>query len=116
MANKPNPHITPDRRRNPQYAAAFHIFDTLGMGHSYVGAEGINAKTLLRDSEVWSSSERIMVRIALELFNPKAVTAFGYTSATFGEAIEVLDDRSLRAVIEAIQIACGVSPTDYARK
>jgi hypothetical protein len=110
-----NPHITAERRRNPQYAGALHIFDKLGRGHAQIVERGIDASSLLSASETWSSSERIMMRIALDLFNPRVVQACGYAPTTFGEAVDVLDTQNLHTVIEAMQIACGVSPAHFSR-
>ena len=102
-----NPHITPARLRDSQYAALFYVFDKLGRGHRFVVAEGINKAALLKESGTWSRGEQIMIKIALDLFDPGCVAENGYKPAGWGEAAAVLDGANLRTVIEAMHIVRG---------
>lgn len=102
-----NPHVTPERSRDPQYAAAFHIFDKLRCGYRFVVAEGINKAGLLRALRGGSHGELLMAKVALDLFDPGCVAEIGYDPAGWGEVTAVLDGDNLRTVIEAMYIVRG---------
>ena len=101
------PHITPERRRDPQYAAAIHIFDKLGWGHRYIVPEGIDKAGLLRALRGSSHGEQIMMKVALDLFDPGCVAAHGCEPAGWGKATAVLDPSNLKIIIEAMHIVRG---------
>lgn len=100
----PNLFIIEGRRNDPQYAAAIHLFHAIGRGHEYIVQGGIDNEQLLEDSRAWSHGEQIVIKIALDLFDPGCVPASGAKSAGWGEAGAVLSDRLISAVTEAIRI------------
>lgn len=100
-----NKYITPERLSDRRYGAAIRLFDAIRRGHSYVERYGIDKERLLRDSRKWSDGEKIVVKVALDLFDPGCVAANGYVPAHAGEIVGVLDDRLYPAVLSAIQFA-----------
>ena len=113
---KHNPHITPDKRERPSYAAYLHICDKLGMGHEFVLEHSIDVEAAWEASGVWSSTERAMIRIALDLYHRFSVQRLEARPVTFGDAVEMLDSTQFRAVLEAMQIARGVPAATFALK
>ena len=113
MPHNGNPHITPARRQDSQYGAALYVFDAIGRGHDCVIAEGIDKEGLLRASGAWAHGEQVLIRIALDLFDRGCVRGNGFTPASIGEMVDVLDPSGFRTAVEAIQIARGVAPEQF---
>lgn len=102
-----NRHVTADRWSNPQYGAAFYLFTRVPRAFGFVTDAGIEKAALLQASGTWSHGEQILVRVALDLFDPGCVRARGYRDASVGEIVGVLDADSLQVVLTAMQIARG---------
>ena len=100
-----NKYITPERLSDPQYGAAIRLFNAVGRGHAYVEKFGIDKERLLSDSRKWSTGEQIVVKVALDIFEPGCVTAYGYVPANVGEIVGTLDSRLYPAVVDAMAFA-----------
>jgi hypothetical protein len=105
---KQNTYMTAERWRDGQYGAAFHIFMKIGRGTEYVVGAGIEKAALLEAAGRWSHGEQIMVKVALDLFDPGCVAANGHRPANVGDLAGVLDSGNFKTVVEAIQISRGV--------
>lgn len=109
-----NVHITEERRQNPKLAAALHVFDAIGHGHSYIHPFGIAKCPLLRDSQELSRREQIMVAMALEIFEKGSAQSETelFRWPDLDEALTVLEHRDLTTLIRAFYIRHGkVKPT-----
>ena len=86
-----NPHVTPQRWNDAQYGAAFLVFAGALNGRPFglVVEDGIDKAALL--SAGWSYSEDILVRAALDLFDPGCVQDHGQTPAAAWEILYRLD-------------------------
>src|SRR5690606_27442401 len=79
----PNVHVTAERWRDPQYAAAFYVFSRMRFSDkrracfARVESAGIDKAGLLEEARAWSHGERVLVKIALDLFDPGCVAAAG---------------------------------------
>ena len=102
-----NPHVTAERWRDPQYAAAFYIFARFPECFQFVIREGIDKAGLLKAIRAWSHGEQVMVKIELDLFDPGCVREFKATPAGWGEAVNLLDAGNMKAVFDAMRIARG---------
>jgi hypothetical protein len=96
-----------------QYAAAYYLFTCLRWPEKrravfgYVIEYGIDKAGLLKAIRPWSHGEQILVKVALDLFDPGCVKALRHKPAGFGEAVNVLDDEHIDEIITAIRIARG---------
>lgn len=102
-----NPHVA-DRWLSGHYAAAFVAFEALGKGgapFAYVCEDGIDKVALLEAAGVWSYSEQILVKAALDLFDPGCVAKLGHTPANSYEILVRLDRRQREALLTAARLA-----------
>ena len=91
---------------NAEFAAAAYVLrapvlaDRTG---EYVDEErqSIDFDQLLEDSGTWSGGERLLVRVALDMWN-------GLGQATLGQVVNTLDDGNLQIVLDAICIRRGL--------
>jgi hypothetical protein len=107
IPNYGNPHVTPQRWSDAQYGAALYLFTREARAFRYVTGDGIDKDGLLRACRAWSTSEAIIIKVAMELFDPGCVRSSGYGDATVGEIVSWLDATSFIAVVNAMQIARG---------
>ena len=107
----PNVHVTAERWRDPQYAAAFYVFSRMRFSDkrracfARVESAGIDKAGLLEDARAWSHGERVLVKIALDLFDPGCVAAAGHAPAGWGEAANVLDRENMDTALAALRLA-----------
>ncbi len=99
------PYAAADR----QHAAAAVLFEKVHRAWAYCDDHGGIDKKALLDSAVlkWSDGELILVKSALDLFDPGCVSRAGYRPAHAGEIARVLDDGFYAAYLEALAIARG---------
>ena len=108
-----NPYVSIDRWRDQQYGAAFYLFACLRWADkrrscfSFVVSGGIEKGKLLRTIRPWSHGEQILVKVALDLFDPGCVKENRGKPVDFGEAASVLDSGHIQHVINAVHIARG---------
>jgi hypothetical protein len=93
------------RRTDPQYAAAAIIFDEVPAAWQYCVDGGVHKAELLEASGVWSHGEQILVRVALDLFDPGCVLRCGHTPAHMGEITNVLGSDFFGVFLEAVSVA-----------
>lgn len=106
------PHLTQREWRDRQWGACLYLFHTMRnpeheracFGH--VGP-GIDKARLMNLASTWSRSEYLMIRLALDLFDPGCVVEYGHPPAAIGECIAVLDDENLFRYRTALAIAKG---------
>lgn len=102
-----NAAVTRSRWEDPQYGAAFYLFAHEPRAFDYVTPDGIEKETLLAAARTWSTTEQILIKVALDLFDPMCVRDAGFQDASAGEIAGSLDGAQFRAVVKAIQIARG---------
>jgi len=93
------------RRRDSQYAAAARIFDFIARCWAYADDDGVRKQDLLDTAGAWSQGEYILVRIALDLYDPGCVIEHGHSSANVGEIAGALDDRFYNVYQDAMRLA-----------
>lgn len=101
---------------NREFAAAVHVLlepkTIRGRTAGYIDfeREGIDFGGLLglvrgerptSDGSGWSDSERLLVRVAFDMWN-------GGGQATLGECIHLLDETNLQVVLDAVAIRRGL--------
>lgn len=100
-------------RVDRQYAAAYFLLSRLRWDEkrhaafSYITENGIEKGKLLRAIRAWSHGEQIIVKVALDLFDPGCVRQNRARVPDVGEIAGVLDSGHMRDVIGAIRIARG---------
>lgn len=96
-----------------QYAAALFLFaclrwpDKRRACFDQMSLYGIEKGKLLRQIRAWSHGEQVLIKVALDLFDPGCVRNFRHRPAGFGEAVSVLDSGHMDDVITAMRIARG---------
>src|SRR5690606_41259009 len=71
----------------------------------YVHHDGIDKEGLLAESRAWSHGEQVLVKIALDLFDPGCVVSAGHPPAGWGEVAYLLDRENMAIVLTALRIA-----------
>lgn len=117
--NNSNPHVTAERWHDQQYAAAFYIFSQLrwrdkrAACFAHVVEHGIEKAKLLKVIRAWSHGEQVLVKIALDLFDPGCVKENRGRPVDFGEAANILDAENLETVFNAVRIARGELQVEF---
>jgi hypothetical protein len=93
------------RRSDPQYAAAAIIFDKVPCAWQYCVDGGVHKAMLLEASSVLSHGEQILIKVALDLFDPGCVVRCGHAPAHMGEITNVLGSDFFGVVLEAVSLA-----------
>lgn len=109
--------VDPRQLLDPQYAALIHLADTpllAGRLEPFLwwdGAHlrGVMKEEALRASGAWSHGEQILLKIALDLFDPGCVVAAGHANPGWGEVAGTLSTEPFRAAVAALTIARGVA-------
>ena len=106
-------HATTSRWNDPQYGAAFYIFSSFPdpsvceFCWRHVDSGGIETQKLLEATAPWSHGERLLVKAAVDLFQPGGVQRFGHRPANLGEIANTLDDEQLQVVLNALKVVRG---------
>jgi hypothetical protein len=90
-----------------QYAAAAQVFDLLPAAWAYCNKDGVLKKSLLDASAEWSHGEQVLIKVALDLYDPGCVRGNGHETADIGEVVNVLTGAFYRCFIEAVNLAKG---------
>lgn len=95
------------RLGSEQYAAAAFIFDFLPRAWSFTDDGGVRKAELLDAARAWSHGEQILIKSALDLYDPGCVEYHGHTPAGVGEIAGVLGDEFFDVLLRAVRIARG---------
>lgn len=106
------PHVTQHEWLDRQWGAALFVFHSMRNPDieracfDHVGP-GIDKAGLLELASSWARSEYLMIRLALDLFDPGCVVEHGHRPPAVGECVEVLDEENLARLRMALAIATG---------
>lgn len=90
--------IRKEQGESKEYRAALYCLAATGkpvQGH--IDSNGISFDKLLKEATKWSSAERALTRLAVDLFN-------GSGKATVSEVFSPLDEDNFKVAIEALHI------------
>ncbi|MDD3057137.1 MAG: hypothetical protein PHO72_02400 [Sphaerochaeta sp.] len=82
-----------------EYCSAIYVLAALGKSvEKHVQLGGIKFLALFKDAEVWSSSEKALVKLAAALFNADA------WPVTIEDVFYSLDEENIRVALQALEI------------
>jgi hypothetical protein len=96
-----------ERKLSSQYGAAALVFDFVPRCWAFCDDHGVRKGDLLEAARAWSHGEQILIKVALDLFDPGCVRQNGHVPADAGEIANVLGDRFFSVFCQAMRMARG---------